>query len=94
MSEESLDVQALRALPLHELRELRKRALSADDFTEAAAALVGSYSDKLSSINTSGVIRQAVIMSTAVCFGLATYFLLLRPYLAVCVPFLALPFDF
>jgi hypothetical protein len=73
----------LSVLPLHELRELRRRALSANELTDAAATLVGSYTDKLNSVNTSGVIRQAILMSTAVSCGLATYFLLLRPYLAV-----------
>lgn len=77
-------VDSLKHLPLHELRELRKRALSANELTDAAATLIGSYTDKLNSVNTFGVIRQALLMSTAVCCGLAAYFLILRPHLAVC----------
>lgn len=59
------------------------KRLDADTFTEAAGTLVGSYTKKLNSVNTSGVIRQAIYMISAGSAGLLLYFFILRPNLAV-----------
>ena len=59
------------------------RALDSGQLTDAASTLVGSYTAKLNSVNTSGVIRQAAYMMAAAGAGLLLYLIFLRPQFGV-----------
>lgn len=60
-----------------------ERGLSSADLTDAASTLVGSYSSKLNSVNTSGVVRQSGFMMLGCLCGLLAYLLILQPKFGV-----------
>ena len=55
--------------------------LSGSDLTDAASTLVDSYTAKLSSVNTTGVVRQAAYMMAGASTGLLLYSTVLRSVL-------------
>jgi len=68
------------------VHNVHARALSAAELTDAASSLVTTYTDKLNSVDTIGVLHQSGYMMLAATSGLFLYVTFLRPRFGVRSP--------